>query len=123
MLPSSRELVYEVFVDEVMDGDTPKLYADILCTIDGLKAFHCRRMGLQLTPDWPLEKHRALNPEVIDQTNCASIDGFTFDYASLLACAWGKPSAAFGPMYERFDSPTRVARLPGPPYHLSLIHI
>jgi len=117
VLPSSRELVYEVFVDEVMDGDTPKLYADILCTIDGLKAFHCRRMGLQLTPDWPLEKHRALNPEVVDQTNCASIDGFTFDYASLLACAWGKPSAAFGPMYERFDSPTRVARLPGPPYH------
>ena len=59
VLPSSRELVYEVFVDEVIDGDTPKLYADILCTVDGLKAFHCRRMGLQLTPDWPLEKHRA----------------------------------------------------------------
>jgi 3-hydroxymyristoyl/3-hydroxydecanoyl-(acyl carrier protein) dehydratase/1-acyl-sn-glycerol-3-phosphate acyltransferase len=43
--------------------------------------------------------------------------GFAFDYASLVACAWGRPSAAFGPIYERFDSTRKVARLPGPPYH------
>ncbi|MEM1349742.1 MAG: polyketide synthase dehydratase domain-containing protein, partial [Myxococcota bacterium] len=43
--------------------------------------------------------------------------GFSFDYASLLACAWGKPSTAFGPVYERFDGANRVARLPNPPYH------
>ncbi len=47
----------------------------------------------------------------------AVVDGFAFDYASLIACAWGRPSAAFGPMYTRFDSTRGVARLPGPPYH------
>jgi 3-hydroxymyristoyl/3-hydroxydecanoyl-(acyl carrier protein) dehydratase len=47
----------------------------------------------------------------------AEVDGFRFDHASLLACAWGRPSAAFGPMYQRFDGTRRVARLPGPPYH------
>ncbi|MBK7043657.1 MAG: hypothetical protein IPH50_08155 [Rhodanobacteraceae bacterium] len=45
------------------------------------------------------------------------VDGFRFDRSSLLACALGRPSAAFGPMYRRFDGPTRVARLPSPPYH------
>ena len=45
------------------------------------------------------------------------MDGFAFDYNSLLACAWGAPSAAFGPMYARFDGARRAARLLGPPYH------
>ena len=43
--------------------------------------------------------------------------GFVFDYASLVACAWGAPSKAFGPIYARFDTHRKVARLPGPPYH------
>jgi 3-hydroxymyristoyl/3-hydroxydecanoyl-(acyl carrier protein) dehydratase len=47
----------------------------------------------------------------------AVVDGFAFDYASLLACAWGRPSEAFGPAYARFDGTRRCARLPGPPYH------
>jgi hypothetical protein len=46
-----------------------------------------------------------------------SPEGFPFDYASLLACAWGRPTNAFGPLYSPFDSARRVARLPGPPYH------
>jgi 3-hydroxymyristoyl/3-hydroxydecanoyl-(acyl carrier protein) dehydratase len=45
------------------------------------------------------------------------VDGFPFDRRSLLACALGRPSQAFGPMYARFDGPMRVARLPSPPYH------
>ncbi|MGG4046145.1 MULTISPECIES: hypothetical protein [Paenibacillus] len=46
--PTARELIYEVFVEEVHSGDEPKLYADILVTVDGLKACYCRRMGLRL---------------------------------------------------------------------------
>jgi hypothetical protein len=42
--------VYEVFVEEVIDGPEPTLYADLLCTVDGLKAFHARRMGLRSSP-------------------------------------------------------------------------
>jgi len=129
-LPSSKELVYEVFVEELVAGPEPILYADLLCTVDGLKAFHARRMALRLTPGFPLLEWKHLlsdhvESEGLRSKRCASAiwkpdpeqRSFTFDYASLLACAWGKPSAAFGPMYERFDGTRRVARLPGPPYH------
>ncbi|MEO0602222.1 MAG: 1-acyl-sn-glycerol-3-phosphate acyltransferase, partial [Myxococcota bacterium] len=44
-------------------------------------------------------------------------DGFAFGYGSLVACAWGKPSDAFGPMYTPFDEGRHCARLPGDPYH------
>ena len=134
--PTSQHLVYEVFVSEVTSGPFPTIYADLLCTVDGRKAFHARRVGLQLVPDWPLEHWKNLLPAATQTTSapialaqlaglvdyaepkpCAVVDGFSFDYHSLLACAWGPPSAAFGPFYKRFDGTRRAARLPGPPYH------
>ena len=120
--PSSRELIYEVFVEEVIAGPVPTVYADLLCTVDGRKAFHARRVGLELLPDWPMESQPELLEGHVETKAVASVpteDGghFEFGYASLLACAWGKPSDAFGPMYQRFDTPRRVPRLPGPPYH------
>ena len=116
--PASRELVYEVFVREVHDGPEPKIFADLLCTVDGLGAFHCERMGIQLTPAWPMDhRPQLLNDYVEPKPVATATDGFAFDYDSLLACAWGRPTRAFGSMYEPFDSHRRVARLPGPPYH------
>ena len=44
--PTSKVLTTEVFVEEVHDGPVPKLYADVLCTVDGLKAFHGRRIAI-----------------------------------------------------------------------------
>ena len=121
--PSSKLLVYEIFVEEVWDDDEPVLWADLLCTVDGLKAFHARRVGLKLTPSWPLQDDPELlaNSQEIAASSPVPVavaqDGLPFDYTSLLACAWGRPSSAFGTMYERFDTTRRVARLPGPPYH------
>jgi 3-hydroxymyristoyl/3-hydroxydecanoyl-(acyl carrier protein) dehydratase len=115
--PASREVVYEIFVEEVIGGAEPTLYADILGSVDGRKAFHCRRMGLRLVPGWPLDPGRLALPLPAAARACAVVHGFRFDHASLLACAWGQPSSAFGPMYARFDGTRRVARLPGPPYH------
>ncbi|HWL85858.1 MAG TPA: 1-acyl-sn-glycerol-3-phosphate acyltransferase [Polyangiaceae bacterium] len=136
--PASQLLVYEVFVAEVKQGPVPELVADLLCTVDGVKAFHARRFGIRLVPDWPLEEWKSGRaPDAslrgggegialrrlgglrgyVEPKPVVSHDGFAFDYASLLACAWGRPTTAFGPFYERFDSPRRVARLPGPPYH------
>ena len=122
-IPTSKELVYELFVHEIVAGPRPTVFADLLCTVDGLKAFHARRLGLRLVPDWPLN----VVPELLDQPfpggerpsdrPVAASGDFAFDYPSLLACAWGKPSDAFGEMYRVFDGPRRVARLPGPPYH------
>ena len=147
VLPSSKTLTYEIFVEEVVADPIPTLYADLLCTVDGLKAFHARRMAIRLVPDWPLEEWRQVDQAAGEDASCApelvphvsaAVDtlatpappsasavwakdrkhrDFVFDYASLLACAWGRPSEAFGPMYEVFDSVRRVARLPGPPYH------
>ncbi|MFK7989539.1 MAG: beta-ketoacyl synthase N-terminal-like domain-containing protein [Sandaracinaceae bacterium] len=122
VVPTSKELTYEVFVEECHDGPVPRLYADLLCTVDGLGAFHARRFGIELTPSWPLTDRPALVAQGANDPRAATAsyqggEPFCFDYPSLLACAWGKPSDAFGPMYERFDGHRRPARLPGPPYH------
>ena len=123
VIPESKELTYEIFVEEIHDGPEPTLYADLLCTVDGLGAFHARRFGLKLVPGWPLTSPSklALTSEVSGDERAAIgvYEGqeFRFDQASLYACAWGQPSTAFGPMYERFDGSRRTPRLPGPPYH------
>lgn len=93
VIPSSKLLVTEVFVEEIVAGPVPTIWADLLCTVDGLKAFHARRLALRLVPDFPL-----------------------VDSEGLLASALGRPSRAFGPMYERFDGTLRAPRLPAPPY-------
>jgi 3-hydroxymyristoyl/3-hydroxydecanoyl-(acyl carrier protein) dehydratase len=115
--PSSKTLTYELFVEEVHDGPIPVLYADLLCTVDGLKAFHARRVAVQLTPAWPLDEGSKLLDGYVEPKEVAHAGEFPFDYRSLIACANGRPSEAFGPIYERFDAPGRVARLPNPPYH------
>ena len=114
--PAARLLITEIFVEEVIAGPIPTVYADLLCTIDGLKAFHARRVGLQLVPDWPLATCDVDLTERCPE-RVAQSDGFVFDYRALMASAWGRPSEAFGPMYLPFDGIRRVARLPGPPYH------
>ncbi len=115
--PTSQRLTYEVFVEEVTAGPVPTVHADLLCTVDGLKAFHARRVGLQLIPSWPLDEGHELLDGYVEPKQVADANGFAFDYRSMLACAQGRPSEAFGPIYERFDGPGRVARLPNPPYH------
>ncbi|MCA9647831.1 MAG: polyketide synthase dehydratase domain-containing protein, partial [Myxococcales bacterium] len=129
--PTSGRLSYEVFVEELIAGPEPTIYADVLCSVDGHKAFHARRVGLKLVPDWPMSADAGLlgrftEPAFPGARPAASVrtekGDFTFDYRSLLACAWGRPSEAFGPMYARYDGPPdfvpmAVPRLPGPPYH------
>ena len=113
--PRSKTLVYEVFVTEVVAGPVPRLVAQVLCTVDGLKCFHADPMAVELVPDWPLSR-----PELahwLDAGKGHPGPPPAYDWPSLLACAWGRPSDAFGEMYARYDSPRRVARLPGPPYH------
>ena len=114
--PKSKVLSYELFVEEVHDGPIPTLYADLLCTVDGLKAFHARRVALQLVPGWPLDEGSPLLADYVEPKPVAKAGEFPFDFRSLVACANGRPSEAFGPIYDRFDAPGRVARLPNPPY-------
>ncbi|MWC29610.1 beta-ketoacyl synthase N-terminal-like domain-containing protein [Paenibacillus sp. MMS18-CY102] len=116
--PESRNLIYEVFVQEVIEGPKPTVIADVLLTVDGRKAFHCSRLAVQLVPDFPLHTDlRHLAEGASGDQRAASADGVTFDYYSLLACAFGKPSHAFGSRYAPYDEGKHVPRLPGPPYH------
>jgi len=118
VIPSSRKLTYEVFVEELIAGPRPTIFADILGTCDGLKIFHGRRMGLRLVPDWPMTSMDLTQLDRdVDREVAVMPDGFRFDYRSLLACAWGRPSEAFGAMATIFDGTRHIARLPGPPYH------
>jgi acyl transferase domain-containing protein/3-hydroxymyristoyl/3-hydroxydecanoyl-(acyl carrier protein) dehydratase len=66
--PASRQIVYEVFVSELSGGPCPTLRADVLGTVDGVKAFHARRAGLRLVPDWPLDYWRQLGPPAVQLT-------------------------------------------------------
>lgn len=115
VIPSSKQVTYEIFVCSIIADPIPKMTADLLATVDGLKAFHTR-VSLCLVPDWPLSENE-LALHAITQKPAIEVNGFKFDYASLLACALGKPSLAFGPFYKAFDNHRRIPRLPGPPYH------
>ncbi|QQC92399.1 beta-ketoacyl synthase N-terminal-like domain-containing protein [Streptomyces alfalfae] len=133
--PASKQLEYEVFVRSVSGGPVPDITADLLCSVDGVNAFHARNVTLRLVPDWPLTHWRTLGPHRgqptgqpmalcdlgglkghLESTEVAELDGVQLGLPALLACAWGRPSEAFGPSREPLDHHRTTARLPGPPY-------
>ncbi|MBL0423232.1 hypothetical protein JI739_23045 [Ramlibacter sp. AW1] len=116
VVPSARHMSYEILVRAIEGGDIPTLWADVLLTVDGRKAFHGRNLGLRLWPGFPL-KRTVASVLPAGARPPAVVDGFTFDHASLLHCATGQPSLAFGPRFTDFDSTRTLPRLPAPPYH------
>ena len=48
--PDSKLILYEIFVDEIISGPMPAIFAHVLGTVDGLKAMGCERLGLRLVP-------------------------------------------------------------------------
>lgn len=109
---ADHDVTYEVFIDEIVDGEMPEIYASLLASCDGKKVFHCPRFGLRLRRDWPA-------PRIAGQPIRTGPQGESRgDHAALLDCANGAPSAAFGDMYDRFDREGIVPRLPQEPYHM-----
>jgi len=117
VIPTSHELVAEIFVEEVYDGPIPTIYAHVLGTVDGLKSLYGRRVGLRCVSDWPLTSMREAFSLPPEKGPVARTGDFEFGYESLLSCAWGRPSRAFGPGFSVFDDVRRCPRLPGPPFH------
>lgn len=121
--PRSRRLVYEVFVKSVVEEGEPRLLADVLVSVDGLKSLHAKDLELWLVPDQPLDRRYDLLGLLPREGNQDAVGGIgrdlpaIFDQTALLATALGRPSLAFGEMYRRFDGGRRIPRLPGPPYH------
>lgn len=113
--PRSKQMTYEIFVRAFQAGEHPTLWADVLLTVDGRKAFHGRNLGVRLCPGVPLEK--AVIPAIAPGGRPpAQVDGFTFDGAAMLHCATGLPSLAFGPRFKPFDGARNLPRLPSAPY-------
>ncbi len=111
VIPSSKKLTYEIFVTERVAGPVPRLVAQVLCTVDGLKCFHADPLVVELVPDWPLSRPAFARHLAVTEPTAA------FGWKQMLACAWGRPTDAFGTMYADFDGVRKVPRLPGPPYH------
>jgi 3-hydroxymyristoyl/3-hydroxydecanoyl-(acyl carrier protein) dehydratase len=112
VIPSSKQVSYEIFVERIVAGPMPMLFADLLSSVDGLKSFHTK-IGVRLVPDYPLENKSSRSSNEDEQVG---YQDFKFDAASLRASALGKLSQAFGPMYDVFDGYRKAARLPAPPY-------
>lgn len=113
----SKKLVYEAYIDEFIAEPYPTVFADLLATVDGLKCLHIKRLGIRLVPDFPLDCWPHLIEGHVEKKPVAINEGFEFGYRSLMACAFGKPSEAFGRLGKHFDDGRHIARLPGPPYH------
>lgn len=109
---TDHDITYEVFIDEVILGETPQVFASLLARSDGRKVFYCPRFGIQLRRNWPAPRISSSPLRVGPNKESRG------DQAALLDCANGPPSAAFGEMYDRFDIGGRVPRLPQPPYHV-----
>lgn len=107
-----HEVTYEVFIDDIIDGESPVLYASLLARSDGKKVFHCPRFAIRLRKDWP-------TPHTTDTPlRVGPMGESRGDHAALLNCAASAPSAAFGDLYLPFDTAGRAPRLPQPPYHM-----
>ena len=115
-IPANDELLYEIFVEEVIDGDEPILVADILATVDGLKAFHCRGMRIRLVPDTPLIEELLVNGVPQRDPRALRQDDVLHDKLAMLSTAIGPATMCMGENYERFDGAHRMPRLPGEPF-------
>lgn len=115
VIPESKALTYELFVKSFNQTEQsyPTLVADVLCSVDGVRAFLAEGLAVRLVPDWPLDQWRWLG----GLAGHVEPKPAVFGLGSLLACAWGRPSEMMGPVLAPMDDGRRVARLPGPPYH------
>jgi 3-hydroxymyristoyl/3-hydroxydecanoyl-(acyl carrier protein) dehydratase len=110
---TDHEVIYEVFVDEIVGGATPVIRAALLASCDGLKVFYCPVFSLRLRPHWP----QLAGPQAVARIVGPSGD-VRGDERALMEMASGAPSRALGSLYAGFDGGGRLPRLPSPPYHM-----
>ena len=110
---ADHDVTYEVFIDEIVDGEEPMVFASLLARSDGRKVFYCPRFGIRLRRQWPESRKPASIPHYVNDR--CDVRG---DEAALIECGSGAPSRAFGEMYAPFDVKGAVPRLPQPPYHM-----
>ena len=115
-VPTSKQVVYELFINDVQLQPFPTVYMDILITVDGLKIFHLQHFAVTLTHEFLLTHHPELWRDESDRDVVEDEDGFRLDFNAFMAFAWGPYRDAFGRMMENVADTRLLTRLPGPPY-------
>ena len=125
--PTSKHMIYEVFVKKIVGGTEPEVHCEILVTLDGLKSLHCAEVILALVADYPLTSRPDLlgivakidgRDAIAPRTTSASTTKQpVVGFQSLISTGIGRPGAAFPVLYDVYDDGSPVARMPGPPYH------
>lgn len=113
ILPQSKFIEMEVFVKEILQTPTILARADVLLTVDGLKALLAENLSVQLIPDWI---ERSSYKDEKNDSSAAKFEGIYCNETQIAHTVHGKPSMAFGPLFSRFDNGSRPARLPAYPY-------
>jgi 3-hydroxymyristoyl/3-hydroxydecanoyl-(acyl carrier protein) dehydratase len=109
--PNTRKVIYEIEISEIGYKPQPYVIADAHIYADGHRIVHFKDMSLQMSGITRDEiesfwENRKTQPP---QTPL-------FDHEQMLEFACGRPSKAFGALYEPFDRDRFIARLPCPPY-------
>jgi acyl transferase domain-containing protein/3-hydroxymyristoyl/3-hydroxydecanoyl-(acyl carrier protein) dehydratase len=107
--PKTHHVVYEVSLKEIGFSPEPYAIADALMYADDRPIVFFKDMSLKMTGATRNDLERIWNQKVNNKK-------VFFDRKEILAFAVGKPSEAFGKLYEMFDNDRKIARLPGPPY-------
>ncbi|MBA2653490.1 MAG: hypothetical protein H0U71_00285 [Gammaproteobacteria bacterium] len=116
VIPTSKKAVYELFIDRVIYEPRPQLWAHILTTVDGRKAFHVK-MGLELVLDYPVKEAVIYAIEGTDFDSVPQHQGFKFDLKSIQHGIYGPPTKAFGKEFHILDKgERRTTFFPSPPY-------
>jgi len=114
--PDSREIVYEVFVEELVAEPNPTLFAAVRCTIDGRQALFCRRYGMTLAPGTRLDARPDLHAlaksiQGPHETLDPQVEADVFTLHGMLECSLGRLPGAHGRLYADLVP----ARIPAPP--------
>jgi 3-hydroxymyristoyl/3-hydroxydecanoyl-(acyl carrier protein) dehydratase len=112
----TKKVLYQVDIKEIGFDPEPYVITDALMYGDGKAIVRFVDMSLKLT---------GIDKEYLDSIWGASQATIAapaveppslYDKESIMQFSNGRPSLAFGPEYEMFDSRRKIARLPGPPY-------
>ena len=112
----TRTVTYQVSIKELGYRPEPYALVDALMFADGKAIVEIPNMSVRLAglDRGMLEKMWGQGGD--DRRSAKSVKPILYDYDRILAFAVGKPSVAFGTLYEVFDHDRKIARLPGPPF-------
>ncbi len=118
--PSTRQVVYEVQINEVGYHPEPYVIGEAHIFADGRRIVRFENICMKMTGVTLADLRSfwaARTPQTKPNTaSAANNRRVIFDHNQLLAFAQGNPSDAFGERYRPFDTDRFIARLPAPPY-------